>query len=151
MGDSSIWVPLLVGVQILGIVMALVAGGWLYRTSIEEAERRRDAGLTDYAPDDPRVSVRLLKAKAGEELHGRELVVLQTLAKTLTTRRPAGLGAAAFSFTQVGWLFMDTWISMKVFAVLFAAFYLVAAVGIERNARVGAAFLQRHPLPAATT
>ncbi|GAB3263538.1 hypothetical protein [Kineosporia babensis] len=146
MGDPDFWVPVLVVVQILGVVLALVAGGRLYRSNIEEAERRRAAGLTDFAPGDHRVSVRLLQAKADEELPGRELVVLQTLAKALVARRPVGLVIVGLVLGQAAWMFMDVSIWLKLLVALWAVLYAAAAFRIERDARVGAAFLRRHPL-----
>ncbi|GLY18721.1 hypothetical protein Kisp01_57350 [Kineosporia sp. NBRC 101677] len=145
MDDSGVWLPILVGVQSVGFLLAVGGGIWLYRTTIAEAERRRDAGMSDYVPEGDAQTIQMLKSADAEELDGGRLLVLQMVAESLASRRPTALLTIAGVLTQACWLFQDVAVWMKVVVVLLAAFYLVAAIRIERNARVAAAFLRRHP------
>ncbi|MBT0771561.1 hypothetical protein KIH74_21665 [Kineosporia sp. J2-2] len=147
MDRSDILPAFLIGLQIIGLLLLVPTGILMYRNSIRDAEFRRDAGMNDQPPTGGRGTVRLLRIRDTEGLRPRELLSLQLLARTLLSRRPLVMVYAGFPLTQLSWLFLaDHW-WMRAFSLFLAVFYLSTAVRIERNARLGAAFLRQHPLP----
>lgn len=144
MHETPSWFVL--GLQLAGILLIIASGILMYRTTIRDAERRRDAGMADAVPVAGRIAAGLLRAKVAEGVEDHEVRPLQLLAQTLLARRPMVLFAVAFPLTQLSTVLQGSAWWHKVIAILLSIGYLAVAVQIERNARAARAFLRRYPL-----
>ncbi len=144
MDETGIWDWIGLVVELVGLALVLPAGIMLYRNSIGLAERRRAAGvIKEVVPD--REALRLLQDPPPGALEDENrLRALRIVALGLRSRRALIVFVTALFMFQIGVSLINPspW---RLFLIPLVLFYLVAAVRVERHARVGAAFLRRYP------
>ncbi|GAA3627677.1 hypothetical protein GCM10022223_51220 [Kineosporia mesophila] len=136
-------------VLVAGCLVAMViAVVRIYRDLMDQAEKRRAAGIS---PDRPKgvaqknIMVDVLEHPDNVDLTEQHLVELRLNAMALRSTRALVVVQAAMVVAWWGNFLVNRWLWAGIFAAFMTLLFLPVWIQVERNARIGAAFLRRFP------